>query len=262
MKDLWKNLDKITIFLKKSPIKILMLDFDGTLSRIVKSPQEAVLSTETKNLLKNLSRKKGFYIVIISGRNLKDLKAKINIKNIIYAGNHGLEGEIFHKKYSFLIPDKMSEAVRNIRGQLDKIAGQFSGVFIEDKGLILSFHYRLANKKQLPEIKLLLKKILKSYVENKLISIIAGKMVFDIKPKVNWNKGSFAKLAINKINLRIKKMPVTIFIGDDATDLDAFRALKKDITIQVGVDYRSSAKYWLNDTEDVFRFLEWINEKA
>src|SRR3989338_6381762 len=102
--DLWKNLDKITAQLQNSPVKALMLDFDGTLTSIVKSPQAARLSIVMRNLLRKLSKKEGFYLTIISGRSLKDLKKKVNLSNIIYSGNHGLEGEILKEKYLFPIP--------------------------------------------------------------------------------------------------------------------------------------------------------------
>ena len=57
--DLWKNLDKITAQLQKSSVKVLMLDFDGTLTPIVKSPQAENLSIEMRNLLRKLSKKEG-----------------------------------------------------------------------------------------------------------------------------------------------------------------------------------------------------------
>ncbi len=258
--DLWKNLDKITTQLQKSPTKVLMLDFDGTLTPIVKSPKAANLSKEMKNLLINLSKKDGLYLAIISGRSLEDLKKKINLSNIIYAGNHGLEGEILKEKYLFPIPDKTLIALKIIREQLNKIAGQYKGVFIEDKRLVLSFHYRMAGEK-IPEVKSAFKKVIKPFVQGGLISVLAGKMVFGIRPKVDWNKGSFAKLVIDKIRMQTKTTPTPIFIGDDTTDEDIFRKLKKGITIKVGKDEQSKARYWLEDTDDVFKFLGWINAK-
>ena len=257
---LWKNLDKITTQLQNSPTRVLMLDFDGTLTPIVKSPKAAKLSRKVKNLLVKLSKKEGLYLAIISGRSLGDLKKKVNLSNIIYSGNHGLEGEILKEKYCFPISDKTLMALKIIRKQLNQIAGQYKGVFIEDKRLILSFHYRMAEDK-IPEVKSAFQRVVKPYAQDRLISIIAGKMVFSVRPEVDWNKGSFAKLVINKIQMRTKTTPVSIFIGDDATDEDIFRKLEKGITVKVGKDEQSKAKYWLEDTDNVFKFLEWINAK-
>ncbi|MDP3948255.1 MAG: trehalose-phosphatase, partial [bacterium] len=194
---------------------------------------------------------------IISGRSLKDLKKKVNLSNIIYSGNHGLEGEILKEKYCFPISDKTLMALKIIRKQLNQIAGQYKGVFIEDKRLVLSFHYRMAGAK-IPEVKSAFKKVVKPYVQEALISVLAGKMVFSVRPEVNWNKGSFAKLVIDKIQKKIKAPPVAIFIGDDTTDEDVFRELKNGITVKVGGDQKSSAKYSLKNTKEVFKFLEWM----
>ncbi len=255
--DLWKNLDKITAQLQNSSAKVLMLDFDGTLAPIAKSPKEANLSEEMRNLLIKLSRKEGFYLAIISGRSLEDLKKKVNLSNIIYSGNHGLEGKILKEKYLFPVPDKILATFKIIREQLDQIAGQYKGVFIEDKKLIISFHYRTAGEK-IPEVKIAFKKVIKPYVQDGLIFVLAGKMVFSIRPEVDWNKGNFARLVIDKIQKKIKAPPVAMFIGDDATDEDVFLTLKRGITIKVGGEEQSQAKYRLTDTDDVLRFLEWI----
>lgn len=257
MKNLWKNLDKITPLLENDRTKVLLLDFDGTLTPIVKSPKMVSLPSETRRLLRNLNQKPNCYLAVVSGRQLKDLKEKIKLPNIIYGGNHGLEGEIFDRKYSFPITKKAAVTLKKIHRQLDQVAHKFKGVLIENKNLAISFHYRLASKLQVPAIKSLFKKILKPYVKDELISTVAGKMVFDIRPKANWHKGSFAKLVIREILKKTKTTPIAIFIGDDVTDEDVFQTLKKSITIKVGKSCRSGAKYNLRNSGEVFKFLEW-----
>ncbi|MBU1031809.1 trehalose-phosphatase [Patescibacteria group bacterium] len=256
MKYLWQNLDKITPLLKKDCPKVLLLDFDGTLVPIAKSPQKANLSQENRSLLQKLSQKPNFYLAIISGRKLSDIKEKIRLPNIIYSGNHGLKWEIFNKIDSYPIPNKTLSIVKAIRKQLDGIADKSRGVFIEDKGPVLSFHYRLVDKQQISVIKSQFKRVIKPYVENGLISILTGKMVFDIYPKVNWDKGYFAKFVINKIRTRTKTAPVVIFIGDDTTDESIFKTLKNKITIAVGKKRQSKAKYYVNNTNEVVQILK------
>ncbi len=259
--NVWKDLDKITAQLQNSPAKVLMLDFDGTLTPIVKSPQAAKLSIEMRNLLRRLSQKQGLYLAILSGRTLKDIKKKIGLSNIIYGGNHGLEGEIFGEKYLFPVPNKTLRALGKIQEQLNQVTDKFKGTFIEDKGLTLSFHYRMAEEQQVPEIKLLVSQMIKPYISKRLVSIIGGKKVIEITPNVKWSKGDFAALVVKKITDRTKKRPAVIVIGDDTTDEDIFRKLRKGITIKVGKDEQSKAEYWLEDTDDIFKFLEWINAK-
>lgn len=258
MKNLWKNLDKIAPLLEKDRAKILLLDFDGTLTPIVKSPELASLPSETRRLLRNLNQKPNLYLAVISGRQLKDLKEKIKLPNVIYGGNHGLEGEIFNRKFSFPVTKKALLTLKKIREQLEKLFGKFEGIFIENKNLAISFHYRLASKPQVPIIKTLFKKTLAPYVKDSFISVIEGKMVFDIRPRINWDKGSFTKLVIQEIQSLTKATPVAIFIGDDKTDEDVFQTLKKGITIKVGEGRRSNAQYNLRNTREVFKFLKWI----
>lgn len=259
MKYLWQDLNKITSLLKNSPAKALILDFDGTLTPLVKLPKEAKLSKKKKNLLQKLSAKKGVYLAILSGRKLLDIKEKINLPNIIYGGNHGLEGEIFGEKYSFPLTNKMTWALGKTEEKLKEIVDKFKGVFIENKDLTLSFHYRLANKQEIPQILSLVNKILKPIIATKLISTVTGEMVIDIIPKVKCDKGHFVALAMKKITALTKTHPLAIIVGDDNTDEYAFQNLKKEITIVVGNKFKSKARYYLKNTQEVDKFLKWFN---
>lgn len=256
--NLWKNLDKITTQLQKSPTKVLMLDFDGTLTPIVKSPEQAKLPLKTRGLLQKLIAKPGVYLAIISGRKLSDIKEKISLPNIIYGGNHGLEGEIFGKSYSFPLTNKALSTLNKIKKQLSKVANEFKGVFIEDKDLTLSFHYRLADAQQLSKVILIFDETLRPYLENNSVSIIAGKRVIDVIPKVDWSKGDFAKLVIKEVATRTKEHPTTIAVGDDLTDKDIFQACTKGVTIKVGKNHNSGAEYNLKDINEVFTFIQWM----
>lgn len=257
--NLWKNLDKITARLKDCPIKVLMLDFDGTLTPIIKSPSKVRLSKTMRNLLSKLSKKEGFYLAILSGRQLRDLKKRVNLQNVIYAGNHGLEGEIFSEKYLFPVPDKVLGTIGKIKKQLNQITDKFKGTFIEDKGLTLSFHYRLADRGQTPKIKLLINQMLNPFITSELTSVIMGKKVIDITPNVNWSKGHFAEMVIKKITDRTKNHPTAIIIGDDTTDENVFQKLKNQITITVGKKHQSKAKYYLKNPSEVVKFLQLLN---
>ena len=259
MKYLWDEITDIKKFLGVYDKIVLLLDFDGTLTPIVKPPNRAELSKSMRNLLIKLSKKQGFYLAILSGRTLKDIKKKIGLPNIIYGGNHGQEGEIFGKKYLFPVPDKALRALEKIQEQLNQVTGRFKGTFIQNKSLTLSFHYRLAKKQQVPEIKLLVNQMLKPYISKRLIAIIRGKKVIEITPNVNWNKGHFAALIVKKITDRIKTPPLAIVIGDDTTDEKAFQKLKKQITITVGKKYHSKAKYYIKNTKEVIKFLKLLN---
>ena len=67
----------------------IFLDYDGTLTPIVKEPSKAVLSDDMRNIIRNLA--KNCMVSIISGRDLDDVRKMVDLTNLIYAGSHGFE---------------------------------------------------------------------------------------------------------------------------------------------------------------------------
>lgn len=258
MRYLWDGLDQITGLLRNHQTKVLMLDFDGTLAPIAKAYQHAILPSQTRQLLQDLSYKKGFYLAIISGRTLTDLKNRVKIPSIIYGGIHGLKGEIYGQKFVYPIPPEQSLALDEIRQKLKNLTNQFHGTFLEDKIIALAFHFRQA-KKDLRKIKLLFSQIIHPYLQAKLISVIKGKKVFDVRPEIEWDKGSFTKLAVKKVRRISHANPLAIYLGDDQTDEDAFESLQDQITIRVGKHNKSKAKYYLKNPWEVVKFLRLLN---
>ena len=69
----------------------LLLDYDGTLAPIASHPDLTVLPDETKQILERLSKMPDVFMGIITGRSIPDIKQKVGIPDITYAGNHGLD---------------------------------------------------------------------------------------------------------------------------------------------------------------------------
>ena len=78
--------------LSLSPHILLFLDYDGTLTPIVKTPQQAKIPKRTKKLLLKLRNLPSLTICVVSGRSLSDVRKMVGVKGLVYAGNHGLEG--------------------------------------------------------------------------------------------------------------------------------------------------------------------------
>jgi len=256
MKYLLDELKEIEAILNNKRIG-LFLDFDGTLASIKKTPQEAYLPLKTKKLLISLKNNPQIFLTIISGRGLGDLKNKINIPGIVYVGNHGLEWEINGERKSAHIDEKILQALFCIRSRMRKLEQKFKGIFAEDKGLTIGVHYRLL-KRGIANFKKEFAEIINPYLSDHKLVAIKGKKVFDIRPDVNWTKGHFSKFIIDKISKKKKSEIITIYIGDDKTDEDAFLHLKKEITIRVGSNSKSHAKYYVRDTAEVIKVLKWL----
>src|SRR5688572_9669020 len=73
------------------PRLLIACDFDGTLAPIVDQPEEATLPSQVRRLLGKLQALPGVTVAVISGRAVCDLRTRVGIDGVLYAGNHGLE---------------------------------------------------------------------------------------------------------------------------------------------------------------------------
>ncbi|NQT46154.1 MAG: trehalose-phosphatase, partial [Candidatus Omnitrophica bacterium] len=238
----------------------LMVDFDGTLCPIVKRPALAKLDKVTKRVLERLQKNRKVLVAVISGRSLKDVKSKVGIKGIIYAGNHGLE--ISGPGIKFLHKEAAKTRARfdSIDKKLKSALRSIPGLLVEHKGLTASIHYRLVRKGDLARMHRLVRKVLDEHKRSGRISVFPGKKVYEIRPPVRWNKGRAVNWLLNH-HKGLRRNVLAIYIGDDRTDEDAFHALrKKGITVRVGDPAkRSLAQYYLKDTRDVSKFLNQLH---
>lgn len=235
----------------------LFLDYDGTLTPIVDSPQKALISKKTRKLLRTLSTNPRCKIAIISGRQLRDIKKKIGLKNIVYVGNHGLEIEGPRIRFSPALSSTYRKTLEQIKNGLTDKLPAFKGAFIEEKGLSLSLHFRLVKKGLVPQLKTAFHEVVIAHLVKERIRIKSGKMVLEVRPALNWDKGKVVLWLLARQEFASKKNSVLpIYIGDDLTDEDAFRALgNRGITIFVGNPKLSAAKYYLSDTQEVKEML-------
>ncbi|HKJ80241.1 MAG TPA: trehalose-phosphatase, partial [Prolixibacteraceae bacterium] len=133
---------------KRTPV--LFLDYDGTLTPIVKRPEAAVISNEMKSVLEKCAGK--FKVAAVSGRDMDDLKDKIKLENLIYAGSHGFRitgPDGLYKEH-----DKSEEILPKLDQNEKKLKQDFSGIDkgiqIERKRYAIAVHYRNAREESVP----------------------------------------------------------------------------------------------------------------
>ncbi len=242
----------------------IFLDFDGTLAPIAHSPARAAIPNETRELIRELSASAQFKVAIISGRELKDIKEKLDLKKIIYVGNHGLELEGPKIKFQVPLAEKYREILRQIKSDLSEKLSPLKGALLEDKGLSLSLHYRQVDKKHLPRLKTILQETVILYRVRNEIKIKSGKMVFEIRPALDWDKGKIVLWLLSRQRFASQGNNILpLYIGDDKTDEDAFKAIRrKGITIFVGKPKTSHAQYYLKNTNDVKVLLNLLSKIA
>lgn len=252
MKNLIEEFSKIRKIISGKKL-FLMLDFDGTLCPLARTPSKAKIPARSKMLLQKLARK--MPVAVISGRSLNDIKKKVGVRGLIYAGNHGLEWEISRKKGGVFIPKNRGE-LKTAKRKIKVFLKKHPGSFIEDKGIILAVHFRnIASDKEKP-FKENIKRFLKNFSSAKSLILSEGKKVFELRPAVKWNKGNFAAKILEMHQRKSGKKLLPVCIGDDNTDEDIFKRFKRAITVRVGKNKTSGAGYYLSSSSQVGNFLK------
>lgn len=257
MQHLFKDWQDLSRELKNKRI-MLFLDYDGTLTPIAESTDKAVIPKETKRLLSELSAYAK--LAVISGRALSDLKKMVGIKGIIYSGNHGLEIESPKLKFNTPLSLAYTKLLHKIKMELEQRLAGIKGVILEDKGLTLSLHYRLVPGDLTPKVQTIFHAATMLPALKNKIKIRPGKMVWEIQPPIEWDKGRIILWLLAREKFASGDKPLLpVYAGDDTTDEDAFRALEnKGITVFVGRPNQSSAQYYLNNPEEVAELLRRI----
>lgn len=233
---------------------LALADFDGTLTPIVARPEMAVLPEETRRVLEGLARSERCTVGIISGRAIEDLKNKIGIPGIIYSGNHGLEIEAPQICFDNPVAREVSPEMRSIYQQLAATLEKIEGVRVENKGLSLCVHYREVEKRRVKDLESAFQHFGQLIHKSEKLKVTPGKKTYDIRP-AGWDKGTIVELLLR--SYQSGGGLLAMYLGDDVTDEDAFRAIPEDgITVFIGrAKRRTAASYYLHSPGEVTVFL-------
>jgi len=234
----------------------LFLDYDGTLSPIVRDPDKAVLSLRMRGRLEALSKAGRCRIAVISGRALEDIRSRVGIAGITYGGNHGLEVEGPEGNLRYPIPEKARRALDDVRRTMERELSAIPGTFLEEKGMTLAVHLRRVKRGELLIAAHAVSEATRSYRMRGEILVRPGKEVFEIRPSVEWDKGKTVLWLLEKCTVAGGEPPWPLYVGDDRTDEDAFRAIRvRGVTVYVGAPGKTDAQYYLRNIGEVGAFL-------
>jgi trehalose-phosphatase len=258
---------RVAIQLRGARRVLLLTDYDGTLVPIVERPELANLSNDTKKLLQALAHQHYFTVGVISGRALPDLKEKVGMSGIIYAGNHGLEIEGPGISFVNPVAEELQPILRVMHYLLSRALGTIRGVFVENKGLSLSIHYRLAEEHRAREVEKIVTQVVGSAEAAGKAKITFGKKVYEVRPAVVWDKGRAIKLLMKRYGKGGRRSGLLpIYLGDDLTDEDGFKVIGSygnGISVFVGEsDQHSEACYFLRSPAEVTTFLRMLLAEA
>lgn len=245
---------------------LLLADYDGSLTPIVEDPTAARLSPEARSDLRALARCPRARVTVISGRALDDVRARVNVGGLIYAGCHGLEVE--GRGLRFLHPGAEAQrpALAEVARAVGRRTGAIRGVIVEPKGLAVSVHYRLAAREDVPLVAFEVEDAVREAVGRDTgarLRILRGNQVLEVLPGVDWHKGECALWIGEQLAPKLPRPAMMLYMGDDTTDEYAFRALAgKAVTVRVGAsDEPTAAAYRLPRVSHVLRLLSALAEE-
>jgi trehalose-phosphatase len=123
---------------------------------------------------------------------------------------------------------------------------------VEDKGLTASVHFRGVKDSLKGEVASLVHSIAEG--DRNGLEVRKGNQVLEILPRVTWNKGSAVRWILDR---RQGAGTAFCYMGDDVTDEDVFRSVE-GITIRVGDEGPTAARFGVRDTVEVAEFLRWL----
>lgn len=238
----------------------LFLDYDGTLAAIAPRPELAVMPEQARAVVRRLSAL--CPVAFVSGRDLDDLAGMVAVDGLVYAGSHGfdLRGPDLRRQVGVEYLPDLDDAERHLRGHLDGIAG----TLVERKRFAIAIHTRQVAPPDKPAVA----DAVREAVETRpRLRMTGGKELFELRPNLPWDKGRAVLALLEALGLD-GTGTVPIYLGDDETDEDAFRALAglgpaAGIGIRVMETPAPTAAGWsLHDPDEAAAFLgrlaDWL----
>ncbi len=230
--------------LRAAPTIALFLDFDGTLARLEAKPEQVSLDGCVRQALAVLGRSDRFRVWIVSGRRQADIRARVGVPGIRYLGLHGWEG-----RAGASLAEESEDRLASVLDCLGRRLAAIPGIWIEDKAHALAIHYRAADAAGVSRARAILDDVIAPHAL--LLRLQPGKSVWEILPSELEDKGAAVGRELATLGRRV----LPIYVGDDEGDEPAFAALARGITIRVGTEPESRARYRLTGVRQVRIFL-------
>lgn len=217
---------------------VLCTDFDGTLAPIEADPDAPEIVPENRDLLKTLRDAEDTRVAVVSGRALADVRERVGLDGIAYAGNHGLELERRGSAVVHPIAAKHRGRIERICSVLESELAAVEGASVEDKSVTATVHYRETPDERVDQVREAVRAAVSRFGDGR-VRLTDGKEIIELRPAVRWHKG----MAVSLLTADYPADWLPIYIGDDTTDESAFRAVSDGLAIYVGegetaADYR------------------------
>ncbi|WP_224333462.1 trehalose-phosphatase [Haloprofundus halobius] len=236
---------------------LLCLDFDGTLAPIVDDPEAAEITPTNAEVVGRLRDAPGVKLAVVSGRGLEDVRGRVDVSDIAYAGNYGIETD--HGDGDIEVhPDAevAKPVVDDVKSALEDELADEPGVAVEDKRWTTTVHFRRAPDRA-EDVTETVERIVAEHGGDHLVTA-SGREIVEIKPDVETSKGvvvaDFAAEADGYLPM---------YVGDDVGDRSAFEAIASEggVSVYVG-DSDIGATATVANPEEVAALLHWIADEG
>lgn len=214
-------LRQLAPWLRQRPRLALFLDYDGTLTPIVRHPDLAQLSEEARDAVRQAAHAPELDVCIVSGRGLDDVRDKVGVPGLTYIGNHGFEIEgpgLSHRPAGL---EQYSESVERAAAALALL--DVPGAVVERKGPTVSYHVRGTPEGQRRDAE----RHAADVIRRQGLRPTRGKLVVEGRPPITWGKGhAVLHVLTQRYGSEWPGRVRALYLGDDTTDEDAFRSLR------------------------------------
>jgi alpha,alpha-trehalase len=234
----------------------VFLDYDGVLTPIVPRPEDALISAAMRRTVEALAAR--CTVAVISGRDLADVRRMAGIAGIAYAGSHGFDIDSPDGRFELAKGTEYLPALDRAEKRLAASLTEIPGARLERKRFAIAVHFRQVAAERVAAVEAAVVQALR---QSEGLRMTGGKKIFELRPAIDWDKGKAVLFLLEKLGLGQSAFP--LYLGDDLTDEDAFRALQgKGIGIYVGEESRpTAAAFRLANPQEVQLFLEDLTRR-
>lgn len=241
--------------------RLLLFDYDGTLCDFAPAPDRAFISLDVRRLLARLADRPNVTVGIVSGRELEDVRTRVGLgAPLVYAGLHGMQIEAEEERFEHPLLAESEALMQEFVAELTEAVDGIPGVLVEPKTAAVTLHWRQAEAEGTVRARAALDRLTAPLVADGRVRLLPGSAICEVLPTIPWNKGDAVDWLREHVGELAGRPPWTLFVGDDLTDENAFRALEgSGLTVLVG-ERKSLAQGRLDSPADVHVLLRQLVE--
>ncbi len=248
-------------WLRQRPAVAAFLDYDGTLTPLVEQPADARLPDATRQVLEQALRAPHLDVVIVSGRSVADVMEMTGVPGLVYVGNHGFEIE--GPGISYRHPEAAQFLAPLSAAAAELAACRIEGAWVEHKGVTLAYHLRGVRDAERARAQRVAEAVLRRHK----LRVVVGQDAVEGRPPLDWHKGhAVLYVLVHRYGTEWPARVRPLYVGDDATDEDAFRSLRgigRSIHVGAQPPARGTvADFRLPGPDAVVQLLRWLGSGA